>query len=121
MPSPLIGAWEQVSDQYVTLALFTESHFSIVGMDKNRKGFKGEQPTRDEIIEAYDTSRSLAGTYTISGNRVTFKRIVNQRPDLSSRETEWEFTIEGDALRLKVVRAASGTSPGLDNVFKKLS
>ena len=41
-----------VSDTEIALAIYTETHSSFAGMQKNRKGFQGIQPTQIEIVDA---------------------------------------------------------------------
>lgn len=77
MSSPLVGAWEAVSDTDQGISVFTETHFSMVVMPKNRQRSEGSEPTPEEAMAAYRGVRALAGTYTISGSRATFKRVAN--------------------------------------------
>ncbi len=118
MASPLTGAWELISDTDVAIAIYMDTHFSFVSMQKDRKGFQGAQPTQDEIVDAYNTSRSLAGTYSVSGNRVTHHRIANQRPELMGIDLEMEFSIEGDTLNAKILSGAG--VEGAELVYKKV-
>lgn len=71
MSSPLVGAWEAVSDTDQGISVFTETHFSMVVMPKNRQRSEGSEPTPEEAMAAYRGVRALAGTYTISDSRAT--------------------------------------------------
>ena len=53
MSSPFVGAWEVVSDVSEGFWVFTETHYSLATMQKNRKRFQGSEPTQEEAAEAY--------------------------------------------------------------------
>ena len=48
MSSPFVGAWEVVSDVSEGFWVFTETHYSLATMQKNRKRFQGSEPTQEE-------------------------------------------------------------------------
>ena len=118
MASPLVGAWELVSDTRQGIHMFTETHFSAVAMSKDRQRI--EEPTTDDILEGYKDVVALAGTYTVSGSKITLHRIANTRAEAIGVDIEGEFTIEGDKLTLRTI---SGTSRrgGVEQVLRKVS
>ena len=107
MSSPLVGAWELVSDARQGVSVFTETHYSLVAMSKNRQRREGGEPTPDEAMEAYQDVAALAGAYTVSGSKVTLHRVANLRADVIGQDIEAEFTIEGDRLTLRNMSGAS--------------
>lgn len=106
MSSPLVGAWELVSDTRQGVWVFTETHHSAVAMDKNRQRSEGGEPTPDQAMEAYQAVSALAGAYTVSGSKVTLHRAATLSADWIGQDMEAEFTVEGDRLTLRDI---SGT------------
>ena len=110
---PIVGAWELVSDSRVGVAIYTGSHYAVVMAPKDRQRTSGERATPDEALEAIRSCQALAGTYTVSGSRITHVRIANTRPELSGHTNVTDYTIDGDTLTHTVVSggaAASGSS-----------
>ena len=111
--NPLVGAWERVSDSSVGVLIYTGSHYAAVMAPKDRQRSSGERATPDEALEAIRSCQALAGTYTVSGSRITHVRIANTRPELSGHTNVTDYTIDGDTLTHTVVSggaAASGSS-----------
>jgi len=111
--NPLVGAWDLVSDLRVGVAINTGSHYAVVMAPKDRQRSSGERATPDEALEAIRSCQALAGTYTVSGSRITHVRIANTRPELSGHTNVTDYTIDGDTLTHTVVSggaAASGSS-----------
>jgi len=111
--NPLVGAWDLVSDLRVGVAINTGSHYAVVMAPKDRQRSSGERATPDEALEAIRSCQALAGTYTVSGSRLTHVRIANTRPELSGHTNVTDYTIDGDTLTHTVVSggaAASGSS-----------
>ena len=77
MTSPLVGAWELVSDTRQGIHIYTETHYSAVMMPKDRQRIEGREATSDEVMESYQDVNALAGTYTISGSNITLQRLAN--------------------------------------------
>ena len=115
MSSPLVGAWELVSDTRQGVMVCSETHFSITMASKNRQRI--EEPTSDEIIEAYQDVNALGGTYAVSGSKLTYNREVNLRLDIVGIPVEAEFTIDGDRLTW---RSISGTTRPREDVWRKV-
>ncbi|MFQ6028634.1 MAG: hypothetical protein ACE5Q6_14200 [Dehalococcoidia bacterium] len=118
MSSPLVGAWEFVSDTHQGVWVFTETHYSAVMMRKDRQRIEGRELTPSEVLEAYQSVNALSGSYTVSGSRMKLERTANLRADLIGVDMEAEFTIEGDRM---TVRSISGTSVPRDDVWRKVS
>ena len=94
--NPLVGAWELASDSDVGIRIYTGSHYAMLSMPKNRKRAAGNQATPDEALAALNSCPALAGTYTLSGSRITHTRLANSRPHLSGQTLLVDHTIQGD-------------------------
>ena len=116
--SPLVGAWELVNDTRQGVAVFTGTHYAIVVMQKDRNLPSGEQYTPEEALEAISTCGTFAGTYTVSGNTVTAKRIANLRPTLVGVDAVWESLVEGDTMKF---RGISGGLPTEEWTLRRVS
>ena len=108
--NPLVGAWELVSDSDVGIRIYTGSHYAVLSMPKNRKRAAGNQATPDEALEALNTCPVLAGTYTLSGSRITLTRLANSRPHLSGRTLLVDHTIQGD--NMTTTQVSGGVTVG---------
>ena len=104
--NPLVGAWERVSDSRVGVSIYTGSHYASVMAPKDRQRSSGE-PTPDEALEALLTCPALAGTYTLSGSRITQVRESNTRPELSKLSAVFDYTIDGDTMTQTAVASYS--------------
>ena len=96
MSSPIAGAWEMISDSQNGIAVFTDTYFSIVMADKNRKRFAANEPTDTEAAEAYRTLSTAAGTYEISRSIIVFHRIANRNPNWTGVDVSLDFSMDGD-------------------------
>ena len=119
MSSPIVGAWEVVSDVDQGVGVFTDAHFSLVAMPKNRQRSTSSEPTPEDAMESYQTVRALAGTYTISGSTVTLKRVANSRADTVGLDAVMEFGTQGDRMTLKAISGASRAT-GQEWVWRKV-
>ena len=117
MASPLVGAWELVSDTRQGIHIYTETHYSVVMMSKDRQRIA--EPTTDDILESYQDVAALAGTYTVSGSKITLHRIANTRAEAIGVDIEGEFTIEGDKLTLRTISGTSRRGAG-EQVLRKV-
>ena len=115
----IVGAWELVSDSRVAIAIFTGSHYAFVGAPKDRRRSAGNQATPDEALEALNACPALAGTYTVSGSRITQIRVANTRPNLSGRPAVVDYTIDGDTLTSTGV-SGGAAAPGAVNTWRRL-
>ena len=110
MSSPLVGAWEQVSDTDQGIMVLTETHFGMVIMPKNRQRSERSEPTPEEAMAGYRGVRAMAGTYTVSRSGVTFKRVANLKADLIGLDMEAEFNVEGDRMTLRAISGGTRTT-----------
>ena len=115
----IVGAWELVSDSRVAIAIFTGSHYAFVGAPKDRRRSAGDHATPDEALEALNACPALAGTYTVSGPRITQIRVANTRPNLSGRPAVVDYTIDGDTLTSTGV-SGGAAAPGAVNTWRRL-
>ena len=115
----IVGAWELVSDSRVAIAIFTGSHYAFVSAPKDRRRSAGNQATPDEALEALNACPALAGTYTVSGSRITQIRVANTRPNLSGRPAVVDYTIDGDTLTSTGV-SGGAAAPGAVNTWRRL-
>jgi len=113
MNSPLVGAWELVSDTRQGALVCSETHVSVMMADKNLRHI--EEPTSDQIIEAYRGVNATAGTYTLSGPKLTVHRIANLKLHNIGQDHEAEIKIEGDQLTWR------RTNSGVEDVWGKVS
>ena len=116
--NPLVGAWDLVSDLRVGVAINTGSHYAVVMAPKDRQRSSGERATPDEALEAIRSCQALAGTYTVSGSRITHVRIANTRPELSGRPNVTDYTIVADTMTGTNISGARTT--GAVNTWRRL-
>ena len=116
--NPLVGAWERVSDSSVGVLIYTGSHYAAVMAPKDRQRSSGERATPDEALEAIRSCQALAGTYTVSGSRITHVRVANTRPELSGRPNVTDYTIVADTMTGTNVSGARTT--GAVNTWRRL-
>ena len=98
MVSSLAGAWERVSDTEEGIAVFTDSHYSLILQNKNRKQYDEDNPDDASELEAYRTHQSQGGTYKLSGNSITLGREFCRHPGRSGIILEWDIVLEGDTM-----------------------
>ena len=108
--NPLVGAWERVSDSSVGVLIYTGSQYAAVMAPKDRQQSSGERATPDEALEALLSCPALAGTYTLSGSRITQVRESNTRPELSKLSAVFDYTIDGDTMIQTVVSGTGGAA-----------
>ena len=106
--NPLVGAWEMVDDAEQGVMIFTETHYAVVRMHKERGLPKGEQYTPEEALTALYTSGAQAGAYTVSGNTLTMTRTAHLRPERVGENAVLEVTVEGNTIK---TRGVSGITP----------
>ncbi len=116
MSSPIEGAWELESDSDEGIFVCTETHYSFFTFPKGRLGLHDE-PTPEEVRDSYKNVNALAGTYTVSGSKVTFHRSTSLNADMTDLDLEVEFTIEDGKLTTRVIR---GAKEGTETVWRKI-
>ena len=118
--NPLVGAWELVSDSRVGIRIYTGSHYAMLGAPKDRRRSAGDQATPDEALEALNSCPALAGTYTLSGSRITHTRLANTRPNLSGQALVVDHTIHGDNMTATAVSGSGGGTPGSSATLRRV-
>jgi hypothetical protein len=117
MDNALLGVWQIQkietktlngssvnSDPQPSLAIFTESHYSLVWMPgaTGMRAFKQRwMPTDEEKIQRYGEIVVNAGTYTLSGSTLTAHPVVSRVPAfMGGGKMLYEYPVEGDTLWL---------------------
>ena len=116
--NPLVGAWELVSDSDAGILIYTGSHCVLVGAPKDRRRSTGNQATPDEALEAIRSCPAMAGTYTVSGSRITHTRIANSRAEVSGRPLFVDYSIDSNTLTYTVVSGAGTAAAGSSATFR---
>lgn len=107
MNSALTGVWELRSEKLNGLMIFTETHVCHLFNSPNRSPFATPgEPTDAEAIEAFQTMRAGAGTYSVTGSTVTIDQKYDRIPG-NPFEFVCEISIEDDVLTLQPVRSQS--------------
>jgi hypothetical protein len=112
---PIEGAWK-VAEVVVTgtdasnnpspqpsLFIFTQSHYSMMSVPgtQTRTLFKGEAPTKEEKIPAFDSFLGNTGTYEAAGAVLTVRPIVARVPNyMAGGYSKYQFRVEGNTLWL---------------------
>ncbi|HZE70580.1 MAG TPA: lipocalin-like domain-containing protein [Pyrinomonadaceae bacterium] len=112
---PIEGAWK-VTEIVVTgenesnvpnpqpgLIIFTQKHYSAMWVPGNqpRTLFKGDVPTNEEKIAAYDSFVANSGTYEVDGATLTLHPMVARSPNfMAGGVSKYQLRIEGTTLWL---------------------
>ena len=112
---PIEGAWK-VTEIVVSgadasnapnpqpgLIIFTEKHYSVMWVPGNqpRSLFKGEDPTNQEKIAAYESFVANSGTYEVAGATLTLHPMVARSPNfMAGGVSKSQLRIEGATLWL---------------------
>jgi len=112
---PIEGVWK-VTEIVVTgadaanvatpqpgLIIFARKHYSVIWIPGNqpRSLFKGEDPTNEEKIAAYDSFVANSGTYEVAGETLTLHPVVSRSPNfMAGGAAKNQFRIEGTKLWL---------------------
>jgi hypothetical protein len=123
--SPLAGAWQLDSGQspQAGLYLFTQTRYSMMLAATNRPDIADtSKATADELRAIWGPLLANAGTYEISGDRMTIHPLVAKIPVVmkSGANEVYEFRIEGKTLTLRQVRNARGVAVESAPTFKFL-
>ena len=124
---PIEGVWK-VTEIVVTgagashvaspqpgLFIFTRGHYSMMSVPGNqpRALFKGEEPTNEEKIPAFDSFVANTGTYEVTGSSLTTRPIVARYPNfMAGGSDKYQFRIEGSTLWLTEKSADLNTRVG---------
>jgi len=129
---PIEGAWK-VTEIVVTgasaskvpnpqpgLFIFAQKHYSVMWVPGNqpRSLFKGEDPTDEEKIAAYDSFVANSGTYEVAGATLTLHPMVARSPNfMAGGVSKFQLRIEGTTLWLTQkntdlsLRTGNGVAP----------
>ncbi len=119
MSSPMLGAWELVSDTRHGWALFTERHYTVVQMEKTRKRFKGDRPNQAEEAEAFRTFQGQGGTYTVEGSTLTLHREIARSPENVGVDRVFEVKTHTPLMTWRGLRG--GVDVGIELNWHKVS
>jgi hypothetical protein len=113
MPSILTGAWSLVSDSQVGMALFTDTHFSIVLTGKNKAPLETGQTTPGKTSESFHSLLAAAGTYKVSvaDSILTLHHVANPDPNLTGINTKWELSINGNRAKTRNIKQDGSLGP----------
>lgn len=112
---PFEGAW-RVVEEVVTgadasinanpqpsLFIFTRSHYSMMSVPgtQARMLFKGNQPTTEEKIPAFDSFVGNTGTYEVAGAVLSIRPSIARFPNyMAGGHSKYQFRVEGNTLWL---------------------
>jgi hypothetical protein len=85
------------------LIIFARKHYSAMWVPGNqpRSLFKGEDPTDQEKIAAYDSFVANSGTYEVAGATLTLHPMVARSPNfMAGGVSKYQMRIEGTTLWL---------------------
>ena len=83
--------------------IFAPKHYSVIWIPgkQPRSLFKGEDPTNEEKIAAYDSFVANSGTYEVAGETLTLHPVVSRSPNfMAGGAAKNQFRIEGTTLWL---------------------
>ena len=88
-----------VDDAEQGVMIFTETHYAVVRMNKERDLPKGKQYTPEEALTALYTCGAQSGAYTVSGTTLTMTRTAHLRSERTGENAVLEVAIEGDMIK----------------------
>src|SRR2546426_6151971 len=112
---PIEGAWKvteivvtgtdasNVANPQPGLIIFARKHYSVMWVPGNqpRSLFKGEDPTNEEKVAAYDSFIANSGTYEVEGATLTLHPMVARSPNfMAGGVSKYQLRIEGTTLWL---------------------
>ena len=101
MASPLIGAWDLVSDTEEGVAVFSDTHYSFIFQNKNRKPYPEDSSDDAAELDAYRSHQSQGGTYEVSGSSLALGRDYCRHPGRSGHTLDAKVTFEGDTFTFR--------------------
>lgn len=139
---PIEGVWKvteivvtganasNVANPQPGLFIFAQKHYSVMWVPGNqpRSLFKGESPTDQEKIAAYDSFVANSGTYEVDGATLTLHPMVARSPNfMAGGVSKSQLRIEGTTLWLTqkntdvIVRTGNPAAPSSSETRLKLS
>ena len=85
------------------LFIFGRRHYSMMWIRgaEPRAPYKGEQPTDEEKVKAFDALVANSGTYEVSGATLNVRPMVARSPNfMAGGSSRYEFRLEGSNLWL---------------------
>ena len=68
------------------------------------------QASGEDLVAAFNTFVANAGTYEVSGPRLTRNIVVARIPGAMGVTADWEYEVEGDTLTITATNAAGVTT-----------
>ena len=92
-----------VSNPQPSLFIFAKSHYSMMYVSDTRPRalYKGENPTTEEKLAAFDSFIANTGTYEVAGSTLTIHPIVARNPNyMAGGFDKYQFRLERNTLSL---------------------
>ena len=106
-----------ISDPQPSLYLFTDRYYAIMfipGAEPRPDLMVVQQQLRqasgEDLVAAFNTFVANAGTYEVSGPRLTRNIVVARIPGAMGVTADWEYEVEGDTLTITATNAAGVTT-----------
>jgi len=122
--SALNGAWKTVqvhaelqdttwtrSEDRPNIVIFSDGHWASIRIaGEGAREDLPEDPTDEQLLEAWRPVRASAGTYTVSGSTITSTTTISKSPNAMNemRANTSAFTLEGN----KMVRVFTNSENG---------
>ncbi len=106
-----------ISDPQPSLYLFTDGYYAIMfvpGTEPRPDLMVVQQQLRqasgEDLVAAFNTFVANAGTYEVSGSRLTRNIVVARIPGAMGVTADWEYEVKGDTLTITATNAAGVTT-----------
>ena len=106
-----------ISDPQPSLYLFTDRYYAIMfipGTEPRPDLMVVQQQLRqasgEDLVAAFNTFVANAGTYEVSGSRLTRNIVVARIPGAMGVTADWEYEVGGDTLTITATNAAGVTT-----------
>ena len=111
--SALNGAWKAVEvhaelqdttftreEARPNILLFTDGHWAAIRIGgEGTRAELPEEPTDEQLLEAWRPLRASAGSFTVSGNTISAVTLIAKNPNAMGGDSwDSEFSVEGDEL-----------------------
>ncbi len=98
--SPIAGAWELVSEEWVGLMIMTDTQYRYIMTRKDRPSVTaGANELSDaDVANLYHSFDAQCGSHTVSGSTLLRQPVVVKDPRDKGREISIEFAIDGEEL-----------------------
>ena len=106
-----------ISDPQPSLYLFTDHYYAIMfipGTEPRPDLMVVQQQLRqasgEDLVAAFNTFIANAGTYEVSGAKLTRNIVVARIPGAMGVTSDWEYGVSGDTLTITSTNAAGVTT-----------